>query len=497
MREPNRALNPDGNVFQLSFQYVYMFPFSTFLAVDSVSSCKSTLPSIDKKISKHHLLFCCIQLSYRNSFSFARTSYTSHEMASAKGPKVLIIGAGISGPILALLLKKKGYSPIVLEKVRELGDVGSGLMLMPNGLKVLSLVGLSSPITSSVRNLEAILDFTWEGQAIGGTELPVTWKETYGQPACGVKRSVLNLALKGALKRAGIPLLEGWKLAQINESTDSVTAISASGQQETGSFLLGCDGIRSGARKILLEQRGVREMEPVFTGLVQVAGISRTPDAFLRMNAAMRNYYGDKTHLITYPSFPIEEGMTGWAITSRSETKDIETWQSMDEDQLKVFKAKLKEEFQGWSEEIRELVGGAEKVIKYGLYDREALDPEDWVSRGGRCVLVGDAAHPTSPHLGQGANQALEDCWWLSSLLPDVENGKELETGELKAVFKEFAEQRQPRTAQLVKGARMQGELRVAGGGEVGRLRDEKLRQGWKAEEAVRAKYDGLLREPF
>jgi salicylate hydroxylase len=228
---------------------------------------------------------------------------------------------------------------------------------------------------------------------------------------------------------------------------------------------------------------------------VQVAGISRTPHAVLGKKGVWRNFYGPGRHFITFPSYRVEEGTTGWAITSRSETKDVETWQSMDADQLKDFKRRLKAEFEGWCEGVSELVDAAEKVIKYGLYDREALDPENWVSRGGRCVLVGDAAHPTSPHLGQGANQALEDCWWLSELLPNVCDG--VDADELKRAFKEFAEKRQPRTAALVKGARMQGEMRVAGGGEEGRTRDERLRDGWRDLDAVKAKWDGLLRGPF
>jgi len=150
----------------------------------------------------------------------------------------------------------------------------------------------------------------------------------------------------------------------------------------------------------------------------------------------------------------------------------------------------------GWCDEVKDLLKGAEKIIRYGLYDRGSLEPEKWVSKGGRCVLVGDAAHPTSPHLGQGANQALEDCWWLAELLPE---GKERELGseELRKVFEKFAAIRQPRTTELVRGARVQGERRVVGGGEKGMKRGEILRETWRDEEAVRVRWDGLLREPF
>jgi len=120
---------------------------------------------------------------------------------------------------------------------------------------------------------------------------------------------------------------------------------------------------------------------------------------------------------------------------------------------LTAYREKLVKEFDGWCDEVR-FIKGAEKIIKYGLHDRGSLEPEKWVSKGGRCVLVGDAAHPTSPHLGQGANQALEDYWWLAELLPEREEC-ELGSEELSGVFEKFAAIRQSRTAELVKGARV------------------------------------------
>jgi salicylate hydroxylase len=211
----------------------------------------------------------------------------------------------------------------------------------------------------------------------------------------------------------------------------------------------------------------------------------------------MLNFYGPDAHLITFSIYPISAGTTGWAITQRSTTQDTETWHQMSAPELISYKAKLAKYFAGWCDRVADLISGAEKIIKYGLYDRPALEPEHWVSKGGRCVLIGDTAHPTSPHLGQGANQALEDCWVLASLLPDVAGDGRLEAEELRGIFGKFAGVRQPRTRELVRGARMQGERRVVGGGEVGRLRDEVLRKGWRDEEALRAKWNDLFSGPF
>lgn len=100
--------------------------------------------------------------------------------------------------------------------------------------------------------------------------------------------------------------------------------------------------------------------------------------------------------------------MTSWAITQKSPIETQETWKSFSTVETIVYRDQLLSEFKNWSTPVPELIEGADKLLKFGLYDRPQLEPEHWHSKGaGRCVLIGDAAHPTSPHLGQGANQAL------------------------------------------------------------------------------------------
>ena len=113
-------------------------------------------------------------------------------------------------------------------------------------------------------------------------------------------------------------------------------------------------------------------------------------------------------------------------------------------------------------------------------------------------MLVGDAAHPTSSHLGQGANQALEDCYHLDKLLPIFSKDDGLTSEDLKAIFGTFARLRQPRTSALVKGARAHGETRVVDDGLATCLeRDESLRKSWEEKEALEKKYDALCKEPY
>lgn len=124
--------------------------------------------------------------------------------------------------------------------------------------------------------------------------------------------------------------------------------------------------------------------------------------ASMNRTSGMDNWYGPGAHVITYPT---AGGFASWAITSRDSEAAEESWRPWSAEDLPARKEALLKEFDSWCTPVKELIGGAQRLIKYGLYDRPGLSAEQWYD--GRCVLIGDAAHPTSPHLGQGGNQAL------------------------------------------------------------------------------------------
>lgn len=359
----------------------------------------------------------------------------------------------------------------------------------------MSLLDIDKNVAEPSTQLEEFSDRKFSGENLGLSDLPSKFKQKYGQPASGVKRTALNLALKDALRAANILVYEGWKLNDIVEGEDYVTAVSESNERVHGSFLIGCDGIKAVTRSIILKEHGAEEKEASYTGLTQTAGMSPTPSSLISRQT-MLNIYGPDAHFICYP---VSSTTTSWAITQRNLNAAQETWKMFSQSELRIYCSQLLDTFKDWCSPVPELIQQADRIIKYGLYDRPQLEPRQWSSMNGRCVLIGDAAHPTSPHLGQGANQALEDCYHLSQLLPDltdVKNESRIGTAELRNIFEKFACKRQPRTAALVSGARTQGDIRVCDR-EACTKRDDLIKNRWKDIASVEAYYDGLYKEPF
>ncbi|RAL07146.1 FAD-dependent oxidoreductase [Aspergillus homomorphus CBS 101889] len=416
-------------------------------------------------------------------------------------PTVLIIGCGVAGPVLAVLLQQRGYAPIVFEKVGVLGEAGASLLLQPNGMKVLGMLGVAEGLEEEFRPLAGYWHGTAQGQTLADSELASGFKERYGYSAVGIRRSELNLRLKKLLLDREIEVREGWELLTIQESGDFVTATFSNGRSATGSFLVGCDGIKAATRRVILQMNSDSiEGPPVFTGLTQTAGISPTPSTLENRGGKMCNWYGEGIHVIAYP---ISKTHVSWAVTLPDSNKQPETWRLSTAEELESRRSELLACLGGFEPAVLQLTRDAERIIKYGLFDREELTAEQWHSK--RCVLVGDAAHPTSPHIGQGANQALEDCYHLSRLLPDLQLGlgaeerdSALRGVDLSAVFRTFAEKRQPRTSMLVRDARRQGELRVVTDGPAKcRERDGRIAAAWENTAAMMDNFDRLLQEPF
>ncbi|PRP78300.1 hypothetical protein PROFUN_13834 [Planoprotostelium fungivorum] len=345
--------------------------------------------------------------------------------------RIIIIGAGIAGCVLALHLKKEGFSPVIYERVNQVKDVGGSLSLSPNGLRSLGTIDLAGDLTS-----------------------------LYGYPQIGIKRFTLQKLLIDRLASEGLRVEYGKSLKTIQEDADGVSAIFSDGTQVDGCCMFCCDGIHSVGRSQLF---GLQP--PEYTGLTQTIGLSPKPDSIC--DGDFLNVYGVNSFMVAYG---YSEGEIAWAATL-PEPEQPEVWKGMTNEEQEEFKRRST--FTDWGASIRQMMETTDRIIKVGLYDRPALD----VWHRGRVLLIGDAAHPTSPHLGQGANQAMEDCAVLCRILKKHCSASEpLDILKLTLVFEEFEKIRIPRTSELVKSARAMGAVRVVAGAEECTARDERVR---------------------
>ncbi|KAH7888621.1 hypothetical protein F5I97DRAFT_1925141 [Phlebopus sp. FC_14] len=397
--------------------------------------------------------------------------------------KVIIVGAGIAGPVLGIFLKMQGYSPIIYERLSGPTEAGLSLAMQPNGLRVLSLIpGLVEKIPGQTpnRNIHCSSLDGKEEVLVDDDISPPVLTSRFGFPLIGVGRTELHDLLVQTVEGYGVEVRWGHQAIAFEQHANEVQVKFANEVTDTASFVVGCDGLHSNTRIALFGRE-----KADFTGLVQCGGLSPTPPA-LQGKLAFVNYYGDGVHLVTYP---VAVDKYSWAMTTR-ESEAKEDWRSRstaEQDEIK--RAGLST----WGFGASEIVKTAQKIVKYGLYDRPEL--KSWYK--GRIVLLGDAAHPTSPHLGQGANQAFEDIYHLVRLLKKYNSSASQPSTEvLDLIFSEYKDIRLPRTAELVRRARQQGENRVVHGIEACIKRNEMVKAAF-GDEGTRKGYEELLSGPF
>ncbi|EKM53970.1 uncharacterized protein PHACADRAFT_257500 [Phanerochaete carnosa HHB-10118-sp] len=390
--------------------------------------------------------------------------------------RVGVIGAGVSGPVMAMFLKQKGYDPILYERLDAPSDAGLGLGIQQNGQAVLVRIpGLLEHIDGHRADEFHFYSVLPEDPGLLGiSEHPRQLRETQGLGTITMQRPILHKRLAEFAQKLGIPIKYGHKLEKLEQTEDSVTVTFANGVQETFSFVIGCDGLHSKTRSCLFG-----ESPADYTGLASWGGLSPIPE-FWKGKHALADLYDNGAHMIVVP---MSDSLMIWAASVR-EPEAKEEWRSIDPAVAEDFKKNSP--FSEWPFGAGEAIQNSLKIVRYGIYDRPEL--KTWFQ--GRVVLVGDAAHPTSPHLGQGANQSYEDVGLLIDLLEQHNPSAESPSTEtLKTVFAELERVRLPRTADLVKKARAQGDARVVTGVEECIKRNNFYRDMCKDPAKIRARF--------
>jgi salicylate hydroxylase len=310
---------------------------------------------------------------------------------------VLIAGAGMGGLTTALALQHAGIRVSVYEQAPVLGEVGAGLTLASNATRILQHLGLGVVReTLAVIPARGAVKHYRTGKTLVDIPRGTTQVERFGAPYCQIHRYDLHQALVAAVLSADRNCLHlGCTLEDFGQDAQVVTALFSNGQTARGDLLVGCDGIRSTVRARLFGTE-----DPRFTGYVAWRGLVPMERLSASLVAPDSAVWIGPGHFLT--RYKIRRGeLLNYVAIARTNSWVEEGWS------VRSTVDTLLAEFRDFEPAARSILMATppDQCFKWGIFDRDPLP----VWSTGRVTLLGDAAHPTTPFLGQGAAMALED----------------------------------------------------------------------------------------
>ncbi len=317
----------------------------------------------------------------------------------------LIAGGGIGGLAAALAVARAGWDVRLLEKAPAFSEVGAGIQLGPNVVKILHAWGLAAPLADVAAFPERIqVRSAAHGELLG--ELPLGGIATrYGAPYATVHRADLHALLLSAVKATDARLHAGRALESFVQTPQAVSVQSAFSPDVEGDVLVGADGLWSAVRQQLLG-----DGPPRHTGHLAYRALvrqSQLPESLRSQQVTA--WLGPRMHVVQYPvrggewlnvvvlvEGDLPEGADPWDHEARA--SDVAAATSGD------------------CAALREMVAALDGWRVWQLWDRAPIQGA-WQHALGRVALLGDAAHPMLPYLAQGAGMAIEDAAELGHVL--------------------------------------------------------------------------------
>lgn len=347
-------------------------------------------------------------------------------------PKTIIIGGGIGGLSAAIALEQLGGKVKVFERACELKEMGAGIVLAANAMKALGKLGVADQVINAGSPVKKAEIRTWDGKLI--VNVPTHKQaEQYGSYSYLIYRPKLQRILYEKLNSGTLEL--GKKLVRLEQKESYIGTAFEDGSKFHGDFLIGADGVHSEVRNNLFESMPLR-----YSGFSAFRGISHFVDPRFPVELGGGFEAWGKGKRFGYSH--LGEGRIFWFAAINAPQGSLVHSHQRKKTAMELFK--------DWWQPVQEVIRSTEEsdILTHDIFDRRPLNT--WTK--GKATLLGDAAHPMLPNLGQGGAQAMEDAIVLARCLKENPH-------DIGKACRQYEDIRIPRTKKIVRGSRMMGNI--------------------------------------
>ncbi len=333
--------------------------------------------------------------------------------------KIAIIGGGIAGLTFASTLKSNDYEIHIFEKKEEFGEIGAAISVFPNALCVMDELNLLNSILDNSGQFKTVYLKTNKGTILSKSEP----KSDY--PVICIHRADLQSIL---LENIEAKLYKNYALKDFTHlENGQISLLFENGETQVFDAVIGAGGVLSAVRKYI-----INDGEPLFRRYNIWRGVVKTN---FDIGYASETFgKGQRVGIVS-----IKEGVYGWWATCNEAY--------MQDDKPETTKEKLNRLFGDWHYPISNLINNTEHILKNSLIDRKPR--KGWTK--GNVTLIGDAAHPTTPNLGQGGCVAIEGAYILAKSIQKY--------GLTQKAFERYEELQYPRSENIVNESLKLGKM--------------------------------------
>ena len=339
---------------------------------------------------------------------------------------IAIVGAGMGGLAAAATLRDTGMDVKIYEQAARFARVGAGIQMMPNSMKVLRRIGIEDSLREISFKPYSHLNREWDtGKVL--RELPMP-EDLFGAPYLCMHRADLTGALAGTTHPEVIQFNK--RLIDLEQGSETVKLIFADGTQAAADAVIGADGVHSLVREIV-----VGPDQPIHKGRIAYRAVF--PSTLLKgrdIGPSRTKWWGVDRHIVIY--YVTDSRSEIYFVTSVPEPAD---WVTPESWSAKGDVGEVRAAYEGFHEDVRAVLEACPDCHKWAILEREPLPK--WSD--GRVVLLGDACHPMTPYMAQGAATAIEDAAVLARCVEAVDGG------DIEAAFRRYEAHRKPRTSRI------------------------------------------------